>query len=129
MVGLPSHPELAMGTTRTCGSCGATTAHEHRFCPVRSISVISVCWRSCWLRFPFHRQRRRVLQVRTASLLQVGDGNRTYTVQLACIEVEPDAESAPSRLVEEQLPVGGESISARWDEAKASCWPGSLPWG
>ena len=24
-----------------------------------------------------------VLQVRTASLLQVGDGNRTYTVQLA----------------------------------------------
>ena len=33
MVGLPSHPELAMGTTRTCGSCGATTAHEHRFCP------------------------------------------------------------------------------------------------
>ena len=33
MVGLPSHPELAMGTTRTCSSCGATTAHEHRFCP------------------------------------------------------------------------------------------------
>ena len=33
MVGLPSHPELAMDTTRTCSSCGATTAHEHRFCP------------------------------------------------------------------------------------------------
>ena len=33
MVGLPSHPELAMGTTRTCSSCGAITAHEHRFCP------------------------------------------------------------------------------------------------
>ena len=33
MVGLPSHPELAMGTTRNCSACGATTAHEHRFCP------------------------------------------------------------------------------------------------
>ena len=33
MVGLPSHPELANDTTRTCGSCGAVTAHEHRFCP------------------------------------------------------------------------------------------------
>ncbi len=33
MVGLPAHPELAMDTTRSCGSCGATTAHEHRFCP------------------------------------------------------------------------------------------------
>ena len=33
MVGLPTHPELAMGITRKCGSCGASTAHEHRFCP------------------------------------------------------------------------------------------------
>jgi acetolactate synthase-1/2/3 large subunit len=33
MVGLPSHPELAMDPTRTCGSCGAVTSHEHRFCP------------------------------------------------------------------------------------------------
>ena len=45
-----------------------------------------------------------VLQVRTASLLQVGDGNRTYTVQLACIEVEPDAESAAVGWLREQLP-------------------------
>jgi len=33
MVGLPAHPELAMETTRHCGSCGARTAHEHRYCP------------------------------------------------------------------------------------------------
>ena len=33
MVGLPAHPELAMDTTRICGSCGVTTAHEHRYCP------------------------------------------------------------------------------------------------
>ena len=33
MVGLPAHPELAMGTTRNCPTCGAITAHEHRYCP------------------------------------------------------------------------------------------------
>ena len=33
MVGLPAHPELAMGTTRNCSACGAVTAHEHRYCP------------------------------------------------------------------------------------------------
>ena len=45
-----------------------------------------------------------VLQVRTASLLQVGDGNRYYTVQLACINVEPDAESSAVDWLREQLP-------------------------
>ncbi|MEB3199368.1 MAG: biosynthetic-type acetolactate synthase large subunit [Synechococcaceae cyanobacterium] len=34
MVGLPSHPELAIDTVRQCGSCGATTASAHLFCPV-----------------------------------------------------------------------------------------------
>ena len=33
MVGLPSHPELAIDTTRQCGSCGAQTASAHLFCP------------------------------------------------------------------------------------------------
>ena len=33
MVGLPSHPELAIDTTRHCGSCGATTASAHLYCP------------------------------------------------------------------------------------------------
>jgi acetolactate synthase I/II/III large subunit len=33
MVGLPSHPELAIDTTRDCGSCGATTESAHLFCP------------------------------------------------------------------------------------------------
>ncbi|MBU6250050.1 MAG: biosynthetic-type acetolactate synthase large subunit [Cyanobacteria bacterium REEB417] len=33
MVGLPSHPELAIDTRRQCGSCGATTASSHRHCP------------------------------------------------------------------------------------------------
>lgn len=33
MVGLPSHPELAIDTQRQCGACGATTASAHFFCP------------------------------------------------------------------------------------------------
>ena len=33
MVGLPSHPELAIDTTRQCGSCGTQTASAHLFCP------------------------------------------------------------------------------------------------
>ena len=33
MVGLLSHPELAMETTRKCIACGSSTAHEHRYCP------------------------------------------------------------------------------------------------
>jgi acetolactate synthase-1/2/3 large subunit len=33
MVGLPSHPELAIDTTRQCGTCGTLTASAHLFCP------------------------------------------------------------------------------------------------
>ncbi|MEX1324759.1 MAG: biosynthetic-type acetolactate synthase large subunit [Synechococcaceae cyanobacterium] len=33
MVGLPSHPELAIDTSRQCGQCGASTASAHLFCP------------------------------------------------------------------------------------------------
>ena len=33
MVGLPSHPELAIDTIRQCHACGATTASAHLYCP------------------------------------------------------------------------------------------------
>ncbi|MFN9644142.1 MAG: biosynthetic-type acetolactate synthase large subunit [Cyanobacteriota bacterium] len=33
MVGLPSHPELAIDTTRQCAACGETTVSSHHFCP------------------------------------------------------------------------------------------------
>ncbi|MFQ6539038.1 MULTISPECIES: biosynthetic-type acetolactate synthase large subunit [Aphanothece] len=33
MVGLPTHPELAIDTTRQCNSCGTSTASAHLFCP------------------------------------------------------------------------------------------------
>jgi acetolactate synthase-1/2/3 large subunit len=33
MVGLPSHPELAIDTVRQCDACGETTASAHHYCP------------------------------------------------------------------------------------------------
>ncbi|MFN9545543.1 MAG: biosynthetic-type acetolactate synthase large subunit [Cyanobacteriota bacterium] len=33
MVGLPSHPELAIDTTRLCMACGETTSSSHHVCP------------------------------------------------------------------------------------------------
>jgi acetolactate synthase-1/2/3 large subunit len=33
MVGLPSHPELAIDTSRECHSCGTTTASSSLYCP------------------------------------------------------------------------------------------------
>ncbi len=33
MVGLPSHPELAIDTSRHCQACGSTTESAHLFCP------------------------------------------------------------------------------------------------
>jgi len=33
MVGLPSHPELAIDTSRHCHACGCTTESAHLFCP------------------------------------------------------------------------------------------------
>jgi acetolactate synthase-1/2/3 large subunit len=33
MVGLPSHPELAISTSRQCPSCGTNTASAHHYCP------------------------------------------------------------------------------------------------
>jgi len=33
MVGLPSHPELAIDTSRHCNACGSNTESAHLFCP------------------------------------------------------------------------------------------------
>ena len=45
-----------------------------------------------------------VLQVRTASLLQVGDHNRTYTVELPCLSVPEGGEVAAVAWLRQQLP-------------------------
>ena len=45
-----------------------------------------------------------VLQVRTPSLLQVGDHNRTYTVELPCLSVRDDKQSEALAWLRQQLP-------------------------
>jgi hypothetical protein len=45
-----------------------------------------------------------VLQVRNATLLQVGDSNRSYTVELACIQVAPEQEQQAVAWLRQQLP-------------------------
>ena len=45
-----------------------------------------------------------VLQVRSGSLLQVGDRNRTYTVELACVSVVEEQEADAIAWLRQQLP-------------------------
>ena len=45
-----------------------------------------------------------ILQVRTSSILQIGDHNRNYTVQLACVDVSPDDETAAVDFLRKALP-------------------------
>lgn len=45
-----------------------------------------------------------VLQVRSSSLLQVGDHNRTYTIELACSSVQTSQEPEALSWLRQQLP-------------------------
>ncbi|MEY3928630.1 MAG: hypothetical protein RLZZ516_340 [Cyanobacteriota bacterium] len=45
-----------------------------------------------------------VLQVRSGTLLQVGDHNRTYSVELACLELPANGDEAAAAWLRQQLP-------------------------
>lgn len=45
-----------------------------------------------------------VLQVRTATLLQVGDQNRSYSVALACVDLDPAEAAAARQWLRAELP-------------------------
>ena len=45
-----------------------------------------------------------ILQVTSSSVLLVGDNNRTYTVKLACMEIDPDLEEKSINWLKKQLP-------------------------
>jgi hypothetical protein len=53
---------------------------------------------------PLAVRAAEVLQVRSGTLLQIGDGNRNYTVRLACLEVTPDANTQAVAWLRQQLP-------------------------
>ncbi len=45
-----------------------------------------------------------ILQVRGPTLLQLGDGNRSYTVQLGCLQVPPAGQQAATEWLRQTLP-------------------------
>ena len=48
----------------------------------------------------------QVLQVRQGTLLQVGDSNRSYAVQLGCVVVSPEHDAAAVEWLRQALPRG-----------------------
>ena len=56
------------------------------------------------LLFPLSIFAAEVLQIRSSSLLQVGDNNRTYTVKIACLEVDPGEETEAITWLRRELP-------------------------
>ena len=49
-------------------------------------------------------QAAEVLQVRSGTLLQVGDHNRTYTVELACVAIPEGGDQAAADWLRQTLP-------------------------
>ena len=45
-----------------------------------------------------------ILQVTSSSVLLIGDHNRTYTVKLACTEINPELEEKSVKWLKKQLP-------------------------
>ncbi len=54
--------------------------------------------------FPVQIQAAEILQIRSSSLIQVGDQNRTYSVSLACINVLPENEANVISFLRTELP-------------------------
>ena len=54
--------------------------------------------------FPLQSIAAEVLQVRSSTLLQIGDRNRNYSVRLACVEVDPVNEEAAVDLLKKAAP-------------------------
>ena len=53
---------------------------------------------------PLESLAAEVLQVRSATLLQVGDRNRNYTVQLACVDVAVEDQQRAQDWLRAELP-------------------------
>ena len=45
-----------------------------------------------------------ILQVSSSSVLLIGDNNRTYTVKIACTEINPDSEEKSVNWLKKELP-------------------------
>ena len=56
------------------------------------------------LLFPSRTMAAEVLQVRSSSLIQVGDNNRNYTVKLSCLEVSQLKENDAREVLKSLIP-------------------------
>ena len=54
--------------------------------------------------FPNAINAAEVLQVRSSTLLQLGDQNRSYSVQIACLNVESSQENEAIKFLRSELP-------------------------
>ena len=52
----------------------------------------------------FQVQAAEILQVTSSSVLLIGDNNRTYTVKIACTEINPKLEERSVNWLKKQLP-------------------------
>ncbi len=58
----------------------------------------------CFFCFCFQANSAEVLQVSSSSVVLIGDQNRTYTVKIACTEIDPDLEETSIIWLKKQLP-------------------------
>ena len=57
-----------------------------------------------FLFLPFSVNAAEVLQVRSSSLILVGDQNRSYTIRLACLDVSAEHEDVVVEFLKSELP-------------------------
>jgi endonuclease YncB( thermonuclease family) len=98
--GVPSGP--GGGTARGPWSSGrlATALSAALWDPLPGLLLILLLA----LGWPAVASAAEVLQVRDSHLLQVGDRNRSYTVELVCYAVDPQREEAATAWLRQQLP-------------------------
>ena len=73
---------------------------------IKSMKSLLLCFLVVALAFPENINAAELLQIRSASLLQIGDQNRSYTVQLACLEVDSSDEVLAVNWLKSELPRG-----------------------
>ena len=65
-----------------------------------NIFIVLICFFSFFAKV----NAAEILQVSSASVLLIGDNNRTYTVKIACMEISPDLEERSFKWLKTQLP-------------------------
>ena len=68
------------------------------------VKLLLACLVAMMLSWAGAAEAAEVLQVRSGRLLQIGDHNRTYTVELACIAIPSEGNAAATAWLRQQLP-------------------------